>query len=180
MGSWGTGKVEKLCKVCNKRFFARNDRPGYFCSRKCQVIGREKKEKIYLEYECKKCFIKFKRRKGFGGTNEFCSRSCSAKVNLVGSFKVMPSGVNHPKWKGGISDRPYTVRKIIRKLIKESGKCYECGDDKNLQGHHIIRYSEQPDLGIDENNIIILCCLCHSNKHPEIKEFILRGRNDDR
>ena len=44
-----------------------------------------------------------------------------------------------------------------------------------LQGHHIKPYSEFPELGCDENNIVILCISCHAFQHPEISIFILKG-----
>lgn len=82
---------------------------------------------------------------------------------------------NHPKWKGGISERPYKVRKTIERLLKESKECKDCKSKEALQGHHIIPYSTNPKLGCDVNNIEILCVYCHAKRHPDLKEFILKG-----
>jgi 5-methylcytosine-specific restriction endonuclease McrA len=92
----------------------------------------------------------------------------------------MPYGENHPKWKGGISERPYKVRCLIRNLIKYKGKCKECEVTEDLQGHHILPYSQWPELGAVEENIEILCKGCHSKRHPEIESFILKGAINER
>lgn len=85
-------------------------------------------------------------------------------------------GENHPKWNNGSSKRTYASRKTIAQIIKERGACEECGTSADLQGHHIKAHSTAPMLRADPANIQVLCRICHSNKHPKLKAFILAGR----
>lgn len=76
-------------------------------------------------------------------------------------------GMGHPKWKGGISCRPHFTRALIRKKIREIGKCEFCGKKTDLQGHHLNGYAN------DKDTLQILCIECHSKQHPELENFIL-------
>lgn len=73
---------------------------------------------------------------------------------------------NHPKWKGGISERTYASRAIIDEKKKEINKCEKCGSSEKLEGHHRKGYSE------DLYDIEILCVECHAEVHPRYKHFI--------
>lgn len=171
MGKRGTGKILKMCHKCNEEFYARVDRPGIFCSKSCMgksIIQKTNK----IEKICKICSVNFIVKGYRKDSALYCSNECRRKN--------MPSKENHVNWKGGVSNRPYNVRKIIKKRISIEGKCRECSSRKLLQGHHIKPYSEFPELGCDENNIIILCINCHALKHPDITDFILKGINNER
>jgi 5-methylcytosine-specific restriction endonuclease McrA len=170
MGKWGTGKVERQCLACKTIFNARHDRPGFFCSKSCS--SSKKLQKSYkTEMNCKVCNKGFIVRRYRVNTALYCSNECRRKR--------MPSGENHPKWKGGISERPYKIRCLIRKLIKQYVKCKDCNGVNQLQGHHILPYSEWPELGDIKENIEILCMECHSKRHPEIGNFILKGVSNE-
>jgi 5-methylcytosine-specific restriction endonuclease McrA len=84
-------------------------------------------------------------------------------------------GANHHKWNGGTSQRTYSVRKVIQDIIKERGKCEDCGATQQLQGHHIKSHSTEPTFRADPQNIQVLCRICHAEKHPRLKAFILSG-----
>ena len=85
------------------------------------------------------------------------------------------AGPNHPKWNGGSSERTYKSRRVIADVIKERGKCEECGVTNDLQGHHIKSHSQHPVERTNPNNIQVLCRICHSTKHPKLAQFILSG-----
>lgn len=167
MGRKANGKVYKKCNVCGLNFWARHDRPGFFCSKKCQTKGRKKKEAQYKFFNCKICNKDCKRRKGAGGTHEFCSIKCMA----IWRGKKF-SAENHHKWKGGISERPHKARKAVELAKKLKDYCERCGDKKNLHGHHKIRYSVNPELCDDLENIEIICSQCHSKEHPEYEGML--------
>lgn len=92
MGKWGTGKHKKICQICNIEFECWSGREAKFCSRICQTKGRVKKQKKYNHFLCKECGKECKRRQGAGGTNEFCSIKCMAKMR---GRKMARQ--NHPK-----------------------------------------------------------------------------------
>lgn len=53
-------------------------------------------------------------------------------------------------------------KKYRRKLIKERGLvCEECGSIENIDMHHI----DYDNKNNSDNNLILLCRICHRNKH---------------
>ena len=42
-------------------------------------------------------------------------------------------------------------------VIKKHASCAACGSKKKLQVHHIIPFSNRPELEMDEGNLIVLC-----------------------
>lgn len=170
MGKAGTGKVLKKCLFCKIDFYARHDRPGRYCGRSCKSKDLPKK-KTRVTLKCKECAIAYEIRKYREKTSFYCSRKC---LSINRGLRMRKE--NHPKWKGGITERPYIVRNAIKKMINKFPFCKNCGSKKELQGHHIISYSERPELGSDNDNIEVLCKYCHAEKHPEIKNFILREK----
>lgn len=166
MGKWGTGKILKICFRCKKEFYARKDRLGKFCSRSC---GSAFKPKVYLRIwkKCEVCSSDFEIKRYRKDSALYCSVGCRRKR--------MPAKESHPRWKGGL-DRTWESKALIKKLIKEKGKCEECNSKNELQGHHIVEYSKNKVLGNEITNIKILCIQCHAKKHPQISNFILKGK----
>lgn len=48
---------------------------------------------------------------------------------------------------------------------RDEGKCQRCGATHNLRSHHLIPYRERPDLGLDPNNVVLLCEHCEGVDH---------------
>jgi 5-methylcytosine-specific restriction protein A len=42
-------------------------------------------------------------------------------------------------------------------FIEKRKECFVCGSKKNLEVHHIVPFSDNPDLELVEDNLIILC-----------------------
>jgi HNH endonuclease len=171
----GRGKMTLSCPACNKEFaiFKAHYRGGTnACSRKCSNQIKPRKPKTLLDCTCKECNKQFQIRKGSGGTGEYCSIQCMAKAR---GRKM--SGKNHPLWNGGTSKRSHSSRKAIYQMIKERGKCEECGSQNKLQGHHIKSHSSHLPGRADPNNIQVLCVFCHAKKHPNLSKFILAGHS---
>ena len=169
----GRGSVTLTCGACEKVF----QRPHAHvrgetnaCSRSCSHKLHKKRPKTMIDCLCKECGKSFQIRKGKGGKGMYCSMPCVAK-----SRGRLISGENHPFWNGGSSIRTHKVRQTIISLVKEKGKCEECGEINDLQGHHIKSHSTEPSLRADPNNIQVLCRPCHADKHPRLKSFILAG-----
>lgn len=167
MGKYGTGKVAKKCNFCAIDFLARHDRLGLFCSKICAAKGSNKRKRNFDFFRCKTCDKDCKRRKGAGGTKEFCSIKCMATHR----GKIF-SRENHPKWKGGISERPHKAKKAICTAKKIKKECERCGCKNNLHGHHKVKYSENPELCDRLDNIEIICSQCHSKEHPEYEGML--------
>ena len=47
------------------------------------------------------------------------------------------------------------------KLVKETGECLACGTKKELTCHHIIPFSKNKKLELEESNLVVLCDTCH-------------------
>lgn len=84
-------------------------------------------------------------------------------------------GENHPNYNPNITD-DYRERRVPgyekwRKFIidKDGNKCLKCGKFEGivLNVHHIINYSSNPNLAIDENNGATMCGECHTNFHKK-------------
>ena len=60
---------------------------------------------------------------------------------------------------------------ILKLLIlnERNRKCEVCGDDLELEVHHIIPRSEEPSLTFDKENLMVLCKNCHNEIHKEDK-----------
>lgn len=68
----------------------------------------------------------------------------------------------------------YTKRKemLILKskvLYMSNGKCENCGDDENVEVHHILHVSEYPEFYMEEENMMVLCRDCHIKIHDNDK-----------
>lgn len=50
-------------------------------------------------------------------------------------------------------------------LNRDSWTCQECGTKQRLRIHHIKSYKDHLDLRTDVNNGVVLCRLCHKNRH---------------
>lgn len=158
-----------ICPQCGKEFkiFSCHIRgKTNCCSYECSHKYKEKKPKTYIFFSCKYCGKETKRRKGAGGTFEYCSRKCSTTATYPKRKKSYKSK------KEKYSGRSYSEKQIIKFAIKNKGKCEICNSTLNLQGHHILSHSNYPELREDVNNIQILCKECHSKQHPELSNFI--------
>jgi hypothetical protein len=166
MGKWGTGKVLRKCRYCGIEFYARHDRLGIYCNRSCSRKDKPQKNFRILK-SCTVCAKEFSVKRHRLKTALYCSPSCRRKR--------MPSGINHPRWNNGISERPHSSRQAIIELRKAIKECQKCNGNYRLQGHHIIPYAERPDLANQKENIVILCIFCHAKEHPKFANLILKG-----
>ena len=55
--------------------------------------------------------------------------------------------------------------KLVRKQC--GNRCVECGGTANLTAHHILDRKRFPWLKHDRHNGILLCRVCHDQKHEE-------------
>ncbi len=153
------GKVKKKCKICDKEFNSRHDRPGIYCSRSCK--GKDEPKISYKnEISCKVCSNSFFAKR-YRKNAKFCSIKCMSISRGLSMRRE-----NHPKWNGGKTKRPFFSRKKIEERKKQIGKCEICSNKENLEGHHIYGFKN------DVHSIEILCAECHAKKHPNLSNFI--------
>jgi len=87
-------------------------------------------------------------------------------------------GENGPNWRGGINEINDTIRKSVEYKIwreqvfeRDDYACRPCGvkSEKGnyvyIEAHHILPFSEFPELRFDVNNGETLCSICHDSKH---------------
>ena len=57
--------------------------------------------------------------------------------------------------------------KVRDSFIKKNPRCACCGQETKLEVHHIVPFDNNPELELDENNLIVLCetakggIICH-------------------
>jgi 5-methylcytosine-specific restriction enzyme A len=49
-------------------------------------------------------------------------------------------------------------RSVREQHLKEHPRCEACGDDKNLEVHHLKPYHLFPELELEKSNLMTLCC----------------------
>lgn len=121
--------------------------------------------------DCMECRQEFGFMTWRGGKGMFCSIQCMANAR----GRAM-GGANHPFWRGGKSERTHVVRHTIKALIRQRGKCEECGAPDRLQGHHILGHADHEQVRADPKNIQVLCATCHAKRHPKFAQMIDRAR----
>lgn len=165
----GRGSTTRICPVCQKQFSRPN---AHFrgstscCSYECSRKIRPRRKGVILKYTCRACGKSFQRRKGYSGPANYCSLKCSIK-------STRKYGKEHPKWKGGITERQHSSRRAIKIRLERVSACERCGATKSLHGHHKKPYADFPELRDDPNNIEILCLHCHALEHPSVAGLML-------
>lgn len=106
-------KIDKKCDFCKKDFSVRPSRKktARFCSNDCKnannkllTDSKRWNWKPKIKKKCEVCDIFFVVINNRKDTARFCSKSCRAKEQYKnGALKncEMPSGKNHPNWRGG-------------------------------------------------------------------------------
>ena len=66
-------------------------------------------------------------------------------------------------------DRSKKEYKIWRNEVfrRDDFRCAICGDETNIEAHHIKPFLKYPDLRFDVNNGITLCRNCHKEMHRQ-------------
>jgi len=159
-------KVEKICIVCDKTFIAQESwgQTRNTCSNKCRYELTSKKLSNKVSRNCKQCGQSFVVTPG--SQKVCCSAAC--RKNYMSNLL---RGNKNPNWKETKTIRPSSKRSL-RNRIKERDKiCQDCGSKKYLQVHH-----KDSDPGNNnEDNLILLCKICHSIRHEQMGESSLIG-----
>ena len=103
---------------------------------------------------------------------KFCSRSCRSRFHAK-------FGEDHPRWKGGISNKWDSLHGSLEYrewrigvFQRDRFKCQVCGVDKTrknpIHAHHIKPKKTYPELILDLDNGLTLCKKCHVELHKAI------------
>ena len=148
--AWKDNYLE--CLNCYVKFKP-NSKDTKFCSQRC--MGEWKHKTRSIVSECEVCGAKMNIILAKIGTKRFCSMKCKNS-----SHAIDMEGKGNPAWLGGINN-PYDTRfnkRLKIEIKKEFGyKCFECGEQKLLQVHHI-DYNKENSV---KENLVPLCCSCH-------------------
>lgn len=154
---------------------------GRFCSHACSV------GKLQL-VSCLICCAPVRPVLGNGKRSKYCSRDCANKALLgkpgfwTGKKRENMSGPNNPRW---VKDRTKLVKSekkhldsLYRKWMfavknRDGWKCKISNSDCSgrLEAHHILRWSEYPELRYEINNGITLCHAHHPREMAEEKRL---------
>lgn len=174
----GEGRVSRTCLVCGKEFFTyrawiRNGSGGKFCSTECQRIGKIKTsvdQKVYKKCVVCGCMYRVKRYRM--DSSVCCSVVC---LSVYRGSKLR--GELSPRWKGGISKRPYAVRVWAREVLKRDGCCVRCGSTYNLTAHHVQSYADNPEMRFELENGVTLCGNCHAEEHGDLSPDFVKHQS---
>jgi hypothetical protein len=103
------------------------------------------------------------------------------KPNLTINQRLATSlflDVIFPEWRniigfenlGIVADRNSKEVLKWKKFVfqRDTYKCIDCGSDKGLHAHHLIHWSDSPELRTCVDNGVTLCSECHKKRHPEL------------
>lgn len=164
------------CKQCGKDVNVVPARleTAKFCSYKCR--GDYRKEHFTgannpnwrggnTVKDCPECGVKFEAVHA-QSNRKFCSKACADK----GGFRY--SGENHPNYREDARrrNRGGGHKKWVNAVIsRDQTKCQHCGAmETELHAHHINSYQDHPELRVDVDNGITLCCSCHWKVHTAL------------
>ena len=185
----------KTCKACNSTFSPKKGvsrrqwLKSNYCSRKCysvSVVGTKRSQETKEKMRGKLAGEKnpFWGKKHSEETLKIISSKLKGRTNCFkGVKREKQSGENHWKW---ISDRSLVKKgernmhdplvKQWRKQVKDrDGWACRIADnncDGRLEVHHILRWSEFPELRYQINNGITLCHAHHPMKVAEEKRLV--------
>lgn len=167
-------RIECTCKQCGKAFFTfkawiRRGNGGKFCSRVCSDEAKKGVPSPFNRHvwlSCEGCGKSFSVKKYRIGTARFCSRECQGVVR-----GRTIKGKNHPSWRGGLTLRPWGVKKWAKAVKERDGwKCLECNETERgrLEAHHVEEWLSCPEKRYDIDNGQTLCLKCHLKRHPKL------------
>lgn len=160
--------------MCGSEFKIRQQTRGNYCSNRCLAaslkgkprIGYKRTKKLASIKNCEVCSNEFKT---YRRTQRYCSSAC---------FGVSCSREKHHNWRGGVGRDNLTPgyrawRKSV--IIRDGGRCRWCDSlnirqYSNLEVHHIIPFSVDQSICLEQDNGITLCREHHN---------LTRGRENE-
>ena len=134
-------------------------------------ISLKNKGRIFSEKTKEKMSL-IKKGKHLSPSTEF-KKGAKAPITAFKRNDPRLVGERNILWKGGITSINNQIRgsyeyKLWEKnILKLNNHCKKCGEIKisKLVAHHILNFSNHPELRFDVNNGITLCKSCHKEFH---------------
>lgn len=105
--------------------------------------------------------------------SKYISQIAQEKVYVKHIGDKRARGKNHPKWRGGVSIKPYglefnnKLRKTIRK--RDRFTCQTCGrGERNLEQKLDVHHIDSDKKSNNLSNLVSLCKSCHAKIHAKI------------
>lgn len=156
----------KKCTQCHQDYKKRSKQAYWqfeaslFCSKKCKGIAQGfkiKKQPIKECVLCKTQYIKDSKQPiSYWKKSKYCSQACYKVARIPDIFLPRYRGKENQKWRRDVLKRDNYICKI------NNSECVE-----KLEVHHILRYTEHPELANEINNGITLCVFHHPRKKSE-------------
>lgn len=183
LGKSKESKFEVDCSYCGnkvrKKRYKKDAHEYYYCNQTCRtqhlkrlMLGVGNPNYGRIQHNCDGCdkLIEVIPSKLAKQQYVFCSNDCY-KENIGQYF----SGSNNPFWNPMLTMEDRVKQRKYEEYYKwrfdvferDSFTCQKCYDNKggNLIAHHILNYSEHPDLRTEMDNGITLCEDCHKSFH---------------
>lgn len=148
--------------------------------RKCIKCGKEKelekfrKRQVWFSHTCKECYAA-QYRTGKPNTGRFVKGQIPWIKGKKGNLRRTT-----PKYiKKGRDTKNIPGKRVQWGLdvkIRDEFKCKNCGSEKNLHAHHIVKWNSDEKLRFDLDNGITLCCSCHAKTERLLE--INQGKNN--
>lgn len=195
-------KTVFICKACGKGFTSKKacqSRIPVYCSRKCcgegnkgnHYPGRKRGDTPWnkgIQMWANRTHprgtlgMKFPNRKPL--TDEQRKRLSDSHRGLKYPSK---SGEKSHFWRGGVTPENEKYRKSaeysnwrLAVFERDSYTCHDCHKHGGyLHAHHIIKFSECPDLRFDPQNGETLCMECHAKRHGLVFSITAKTRCPD-
>lgn len=102
-------------------------------------------------------------------------KSCGCLIKELASKRMKAAtGDKNPNWRGGITEENLKIRSSSEYkewrnnvLERDNNICQVCGDDKELEVHHLYSFHDNENLRLEKDNGISTCIFCHQLYHME-------------
>ena len=159
-------KVEHTCKICEKKFLPKSNKPNIYCSKQCRYKDPSTKNK---NVKCTGCNKEFSRNINVlnKAKTHFCTRECKNEYSRKIRYK------NYKKFEHPLNLKTALKYWSLQIKTRDNFTCQGCGEKniKLLEAHHIKHKSKFPELAFDINNGITLCFKCHLKEHKDNKQI---------
>lgn len=168
-------QISKQCIGCQSAYVSYACMKRKFCSKICWSNNATltkpqsvfKKGMVSIRYRGgkAKCLDCDKRLSTYTGKR---CRSCDLSFRWKAGTYTMPSGVDHYRWKGGVTPENKALRRRFQVeiaplvLSRDKFTCTAC-EARNVELHvdHIKSWALSPELRFDMSNCRTLCRDCH-------------------
>lgn len=163
--------TEKNCTQCNKNYYKPSNKAYWqfaasqFCSKSCKGKAQGFQKKEPLKKNCIVCNKEYSKpsnqQKIWWESSKYCSQSCYIGERKSNAQYITYRGSENQTWKRQVKKRDSYQCRI------NNGDC-----SGTLEVHHILRFTDYPELRYDINNGITLCHFHHPRKKIDEQRLV--------